>query len=53
MTFGDDVGLDFYGFSKHAFQRRTAAIYDRTDLLDESPATSVLWQFHAEFVGKG
>jgi hypothetical protein len=52
VAFGDRVGLDFDRLAVHALQRRTAAIDARTDLLDECPATSVLWQFHAEFGGK-
>jgi hypothetical protein len=51
VALDDDVGLDFDGFSEDALKRRAAAIDDRTDLLDEYAAASVVWQFHAGFVG--
>src|SRR5688572_4605419 len=52
VALGDDVRFDLDGVAEHAFQRRSAAIDDWTDLLDECPATAVDWQFHVEFGGK-
>jgi hypothetical protein len=53
VAFDDDVGRHLDGLAEDALQRRPAAIDGRTYLLDECPATSVLWQFHVEFGGKG
>ena len=52
VTLDDHVGLDVDRFAEDALQRRSAAVDGRTDLLDECPAASVLWQFHVEFGGK-
>jgi hypothetical protein len=51
VALDDRVDLDFDRLAEHALDGRTAAIHSRTDLLDEYAAASVVWQFHAVFVG--
>src|SRR5687767_4614792 len=50
VTLDDHVGFDVDRFAQNALQRRSTAVDGGTYLLDDCPAPSVLWQFHAEFV---
>jgi hypothetical protein len=48
VTFGDHVGLDVDGFTQGALDGCPAAVDGGTYLLDERPATPVLWPFHVD-----